>query len=114
MKRAGIPIDQQIPPEPEEKKSKTRLKKEMIELQKLGEQLIELPNSYLRKIGLPQELLETVLYAKVVRTHGARRRQKQRIGVLMREADPVHIKKMLDEFGQTRQTHAPLTTEYDD
>ena len=114
MKRAGIPMDQQMPPEPEEKKSKTRLKKEMIELQKLGERLIELPNSYLRKIGLPQELLETVLNAKEVRTHGARRRQKQRIGVLMREADPVHVQKMLDEFGQARRTHAPLKTEFDD
>lgn len=114
MKRAGISIDRQMPTEQEEKKSKTRLKKEMIELQKLGEQLIELPHSYLRKIGLPQELLETVLNAKEVRTHGARRRQKQRIGVLMREADPVHIQKMLDEFGQTRQTHAHLKAEYND
>ena len=107
-------MDLQTPHEPLEKKSKTMRKKEMIELQKLGERLIELPDSYLRKIGLPHELLEAVLFAKEVRAHGARRRQKQRIGVLMRETDPVHIQKMLDEFGQTKQTHASLKTEPND
>ncbi|HVN71807.1 MAG TPA: ribosome biogenesis factor YjgA [Desulfomonilia bacterium] len=100
-------FEEQIPPEQLERKSKTRLKKEMIELQKLGERLVELPNAYLKKIGLAHELLEAVLYAKEVRTHGARRRQKQHIGVLMRKVDPSPIRKALDAFGQPRETHVP-------
>jgi ribosome-associated protein len=84
----------------DEKKSKTLLKKEMIERQKLGEKLVGIPSSYLREIDLPPNLLEAVLYAKEVRTHGARRRQMQRIGVLMREVDPALVKKALDDFMQ--------------
>ncbi len=82
----------------DEKKSKTLLKKEMIERQKLGEKLVGIPSSHLRKIDLPPDLLEAVLYAKEVRTHGARRRQMQRIGVLMREVDPALVKKAFDDF----------------
>jgi len=87
----------------EEKKSKTRLKKEMIERQKLGERLVGLPNSFLRKIDLPPDLLEAVLTAKETRKHGARRRQMQRIGVLMREVDTVVVEKAFDDFRQGKQ-----------
>jgi ribosome-associated protein len=101
MKDAYAPDDEAAAHAPEiEKKSKTRIKKEMIELQKLGERLVELPEGYLKKIGLPPDLLDAVLYAKKVRTHGARRRQKQRIGVLMRDAGPSLVKTALDAFAQ--------------
>jgi ribosome-associated protein len=89
--------------EKEEKKSKTRLKKEMIERQKMGERLVGLPNSFLRKIDLPPDLLEAVLTAKEIRTHGARRRQMQRIGVLMRELDTGIVEKAFDDFRQGKQ-----------
>ena len=87
----------------ERKKSKTCIKKEMIEIQKLGERLVDLPKSYVKKIGLPPELLEAVLYAKEVRTHGARRRHNQHIGALMRETDPAFIKTVLDNYTQGLQ-----------
>jgi ribosome-associated protein len=89
--------------EKEEKKSKTQLKKEMIERQKMGERLVSLPNSVLRKIDLPPDLLEAVLTAKEIRTHGARRRQMQRIGVLMREVDTGIVEKAFDDFRQGKQ-----------
>ena len=92
-----LPLDQ------EKKKSKTRLKKEMIERQKLGERLVGLPKSFLRKIDLPPDLLEAVLTAKVMRTHEARRRQMQRIGVLMRELDTGIVEKAFDDFRQGKQ-----------
>jgi ribosome-associated protein len=92
-----LPLDQ------EEKKSKTRRKKEMIELQKLGERLVGLPNSFLRKIDLPPGLLEAVLSAKEIRAHGARRRQMQRIGVLMREVETGIVEKAFDDFRQGQQ-----------
>ena len=87
---------------PEEvRKSKTMRKKEMIELQKLGERLIDLPDGYLKKSGIPGELLEAVLAAKKITSFGARKRQKQYIGAIMREVDPGLITRVLDEFGQT-------------
>jgi ribosome-associated protein len=114
MKREYEPIHEQMPPELEEPKSKTRLKKEMIELQKLGEQLVTLPAAYLKKAGILPELFDAVISMKKMSTHGARRRQMQHIGVIMREVDPVQIKRVLDEFGQPRQTPEPLKTDLDE
>ena len=108
MKRQYDPIHEQMLPEPEERKSKTRVKKEMMELQKLGEQLLTLPTAYLKIAGIPHELVDAVISMKKMSTHGARRRQKQHIGVIMRAVDPVQIKRVLDEFGQPRQMPEPL------
>jgi len=85
----------------EVRKSKTKRKKEMIELQKLGERLIDLPDGYLRKSGIPGELLEAVLAVKKITSFGARKRQKQYIGAIMRKVDTGLIRRVLDEFGQT-------------
>jgi ribosome-associated protein len=78
----------------------------LIELQKLGERLVELPGSYLKKSGIPQELLEAVTSMKNMRTHEARRRHMQHIGVLMREVDPAQIRMVLNEYSQPRQAPA--------
>ena len=110
MKRQYDPLHEQMLPEPEERKSKTRVKKEMMELQKLGEQLVTLPAAYLKIAGIPHELVDAVISMKKMCTHGARRRQMQHIGVIMRDVDPVQIKRVLDEFGQPRQTPEPLKT----
>ena len=114
MKREYDPIHEQMLPELEDRKSKTKLKKEMIELQKLGEQLVTLPAAYLKKAGIPHELVDAVISMKKMSTHGARRRQMQHIGVIMREVDPVQIIRVLDEFGQPRQTPEPLKTDLDE
>jgi ribosome-associated protein len=114
MKREYDPIHEQMLPEPEERKSKTRLKKEMMERQKLGEQLVTLPAAYLKKAGVPHELVDAAISMKKMSTHGARRRQMQHIGVIMREVDPVQIKRVLDEFGQLRQTPESLKTDLDE
>jgi ribosome-associated protein len=114
MKRQYDPIHGQMLPELEERKSKTRLKKEMIELQKLGEHLVTLPAAYLKKADIPHELVDAVISMKKMNTHGARRRQMQHIGVIMREVDPIQIKRVLDEFGQPRQTPEPLESDPDE
>jgi ribosome-associated protein len=114
MKREYDPNYPQMPSELEERKSKTRVKKEMIDLQKLGEQLATLPAAYLQKAGLPHELVEAVISMKNMSAHGARRRQMQHIGVIMRGVDPVQIKRGLDGFGHPRQTPEPLKTALDE
>ncbi|HPJ07436.1 MAG TPA: ribosome biogenesis factor YjgA [Deltaproteobacteria bacterium] len=94
------PDDESRQPE-ELKKSKTMRKKEMLARLKLGERVLDLPASYLNTSGIPSELLEAVLAAKKISTFGARKRQRQYIGAIMREVDPDLIRRTLDEFGQT-------------
>ncbi len=110
MKREYDPIHEQMPPELEERKSKTRVKKEMMELQKLGEQLVTMPAAYLKNSGIPHELVDAVISMKKMSAHGARRRQMQYIGVIMRGVDPAQIKRVLDDFKQSRQTPESLKT----
>ncbi|HQI82773.1 MAG TPA: ribosome biogenesis factor YjgA [Deltaproteobacteria bacterium] len=86
----------------EPRKSKTRVKLEMIELQKLGVRLAELPDGYLKRSGIPQELLEAIRALRTISSFGARRRQMQHIGAIMREVDAVHARQVLEAFGQPR------------
>lgn len=83
---------------PQEEISKTRLKQQMDELQKLGETLVELPIDKLRQIEMPESLLDAVLEARKITAHGGRRRQLQYIGKLMRQVDPAPIQEKLDQW----------------
>jgi len=72
--------------------SRTKKKQEVEELQKLGAALIELPASKLVELGLPAVLLAAVLEAQRITSHGARRRQVQFIGKVMRKVDPEPVR----------------------
>lgn len=78
--------------------SKTRRKAEMQELQSLGEELIELNNSQLAQLALPEVLLDAVKQAQRITSNGAIARQRQYIGRLMREIDTAPISAMLDKW----------------
>ncbi len=78
-----------------EVKSRTQKKKEDRALQKLGEELVSLSSDQLENIELPEELFEAVKAAWKIKSHGARRRQIQYIGVLMRSIDPDPIQSAL-------------------
>ena len=71
--------------------SKTQKKKQMNALQDLGMELTALSNDTLKKIGLPEDLLQAVLDYKKITANGALKRQTQYIGRLMREVDPEPI-----------------------
>lgn len=76
--------------------SKTRRKREMHELQKLGAALVELPGAHLESMTLPEELARAVREARRISSHEAKRRQVQYIGRLMRELDPEPIRAQLE------------------
>ena len=78
--------------------SKTRKKKEAHGLQQLGEQLVALNPGQLEAMDLPEELLEAVQAAQKIKRHGARRRQMQYIGALMRQVDPQPIESALQRI----------------
>ena len=89
------------------KPSKSARKRKQIELQQLGEQLIELGDAELATFALDERLHEAIRSARSMRSHGALRRQKQLIGKLMRDIDPTPIHAALaalrsDELRQKR------------
>ena len=78
-----------------ERPSKTRLKREMHELQRLGQRLAGLPPAQLQRIELPELLREQIEMARRITAREALRRQLQYIGRLMRNADAEAIRARL-------------------
>ena len=79
----------------EQEISRTRLKKEAAALQKMGEKLVLLSDDQLGRMDLPARLLEAIQAVQAITSHGARRRQMQYIGSLMRSVDAEPIEQAL-------------------
>ncbi|STY27862.1 alpha helix protein [Legionella wadsworthii] len=71
--------------------SKSQKKRDADFLQKMGVQFIELSLSKLELLPLPDNLYKAIIEAKSIKSHGAKRRQAQLIGKLMRAADHEEI-----------------------
>lgn len=84
-----------------EKPSKSARKREFLALQSLGEKLIGLPEQRLRGMPLGDELLEAILAAGRMKSHGALRRQRQLIGKLMARVDAEPIQDAYDALTRT-------------
>ena len=95
--------EQQLP-EQFDKPSKSQRKREALALQELGETLVTLKPAQLDKIPLTEELRVAVLAARQMTQRGARKRQLQYIGRLMREIDPEPIRVAL---GLANPEHVP-------
>lgn len=80
--------------------SKTQRKKDMHALQEIGEQLVELDQNRLNEFDLPEILMDAINLARTMQKHGARRRQMQYIGKLMRNTDVLPIQEKLDSWHQ--------------
>jgi len=85
--------------------SKTKKKQEMHELQELGAALVELSAAHLGRMTLPEELAQAVHEARRIRSHGAKRRQAQLIGRLMRglDAEPIRAQLAAVEGGSAQE-----------
>jgi ribosome-associated protein len=70
-----------------ERLSKTVLKQQAHEQQALGEALAALPEARLSAIAMPEALRDALREYQRTRSHEGRRRQRQLIGKLMRQAD---------------------------
>jgi len=84
--------------------SKTQRKREMHELQALGERLIALNPDQLARVPIPEALREAVFDAKRIRSREGLRRQLQFIGRLMREVDAASIRASIEAW--TGRAHA--------
>ena len=68
--------------------SRTELKRESSELQKIGEDLLTLRAGLMNGLALPDKLRDAVADAKRISNFEGKRRQMQFIGKLMRHLDP--------------------------
>ena len=78
--------------------SRTQRKKADHDRKALGEALAALPPDQASGIDLPAELREAVELVRKTRSHGARRRQFQYIGALLRRFDVAPIEKALENI----------------
>jgi ribosome-associated protein len=85
-----IPMDEELQP------SKTRRKRQMQQLQEMGEELAALSADQIAALMLPDNLRDALLEAKRITRWGAMRRQMQYVGRLMREVDTAPIREQLD------------------
>jgi ribosome-associated protein len=78
--------------EPEyDRPSKSELKRQSNELQKLGEQLIEAPRDRVKRVPMPDEVKDAILMCQTISNHEGRRRQLQFVGKLMRTLDEEEV-----------------------
>jgi len=85
--------------------SKTKIKKQMHELQDIGEQLVALSKDQLKEIDLPETLRDAITEAKRITKFGAIKRQMQYIGRLMRGVDPAPIIAKLEVWSGKSHQH---------
>jgi ribosome-associated protein len=78
--------------EPEyDRPSKSELKRQSNELQKLGEQLIDAPRDRVKRVEMPEEVRDAILMCQTITNHEGRRRQLQYVGKMMRTLDEEEV-----------------------
>jgi ribosome-associated protein len=106
MPRAPALQDVASTPDGDDSPSKTRLKQQSHDLQKLGMALAELSDARLQRLDLPERLFDALQQYRNTRTHEGRRRQLQYVGKLMREVDDAPLREAVAEskLGSARDT----------
>ena len=85
--------------------SKSQLKRDSHTLQKMGQQLVDMPEGMLQKFNLPENLQEAVYEARRLKSREAKRRHLQYIGKLMRISETDVIQETLDMMDHQSQTY---------
>jgi len=89
--------------------SKSQKKREADSLQKIGVAFIELSLTKLDSLPLTDNLRKAILDAKSIKSHGAKRRQAQLIGKLMRAAD---FEAILAAYEQILDEDSAVTADF--
>lgn len=71
--------------------SKSQLKREMTELQKLGAELVDEPRDRVKRMQMPEDVRDAILECQTIKDHEGRRRQLQYVGKKMRTLEPEEI-----------------------
>jgi ribosome-associated protein len=86
--------------------SKTELKRESAELQKLGESLMQLRADLFERLALPDKLVEAMAEAGRITNFEGKRRQMQYVGKLMRGLDDEQLAAAREALDTQRQGSA--------
>jgi ribosome-associated protein len=70
-----------------ERPSKSEMKRQSDALQKMGETLVEAPRDRVKRVPMPEDVLEAILACQTITNHEGRRRQMQFVGKKMRTLD---------------------------
>ena len=89
--------------------SRTDLKRESTELQKLGEDLLALRASLFDKLPLDEKLVDAVAEAKRITNFEGKRRQMQFIGKLMRKLDAETLDTVRAALAEQHRAPAEVT-----
>lgn len=89
--------------------SKSQRKRDAQALQELGTQLAALSPARLARLALPAALREAVLALRTMPQHGARLRQLQYIGRLMRQLEPDELRLVQQALDPARAGLPPPT-----
>ena len=84
-----------------ERPSKTEMKRQSDALQKMGETLVESPRDRVKRVPMPEDVLDAILACQLITNHEGRRRQMQYVGKKMRtldEAEVAEIQKAIDSW----------------
>lgn len=86
--------------------SRSDLKRESTELQKLGESLLTLRADLMQRLQLPEQLVEALAEARRITNFEGRRRQMQYVGKLMRGLGEDTLQAIRDALDEQRQGSA--------
>lgn len=95
-----------------ERPSKSQLKREMEDLQKLGAELVDEPRDRVKRMEMPEDVRDAILECQTIKDHEGRRRQLQYVGKKMRSLEPEElavIKKTLDVWRGVSKAHVAAT-----
>jgi ribosome-associated protein len=84
-----------------ERPSKSEMKRQSDALQKMGQVLVEAPRDRVKKVPMPEDVLDAILECQNITNHEGRRRQMQFIGKKMRTLDAEEvsvIQKAIDSW----------------
>lgn len=74
-----------------ERPSKSEAKRESDALQKLGALLVEAPRDRVKRVPMPEDVLDAILMCQTITNHEGRRRQMQFVGKKMRTLDEEEV-----------------------
>ncbi|MDA3870590.1 MAG: DUF615 domain-containing protein [Gammaproteobacteria bacterium] len=93
-------FDAELPP------SKSQVKRECDALQKLGEDLIDMKQSELDALNLPEILYDALRTARKIQSRGGLKRQRQYIGKIMRQIDSEELKRQVEHLQHRHDTNS--------
>ena len=74
-----------------ERPSKSEAKRQSLEVQKLGEELVNEARDRVKRVPMPEDVLDAILMCQTITNHEGRRRQMQFVGKKMRTLDEEEI-----------------------